>query len=84
MFKSHRLQSHFPNSPHFSLQQKSGLPKTIETNDGQQNQVLQSPILNCLLTCGIINRVVHANSTKKVHNSAKTHQTLKQPHPHGI
>jgi len=46
----------------------TGLLKTIQTNTAQQNQVLQSPILNCLLTWGIINRVgrcLHANSTKK-------------------
>ena len=42
---------------------------------------------NCFLTWKIINRgghCLHANSTNKLHNSAKTHQTLQQPHPPGI
>ena len=42
---------------------------------------------NCVLTWNISNRVghcLHANSTRKRHSSAATHQNLKQPHAPGI
>ena len=40
-----------------------------------------------MLTGDIINRVghcLHEQSTNKLQNSAKTHQTLQQPHPPGV
>ena len=141
----HRLLSHFPSSPHFSLQLRGwsrifwgggalvscststpvnhivqffflqntgcirkpqvisgggGTPCTLPLDPPLQlvSQKQSKPTLlnrtesynhqiNCLLTRNIINRVGHcldANSTNKLHNSAKIHQPLQQPHPPAI
>ena len=72
---------HTKCSPHFSLQlvsQKQSKPTLLNTTKSHNHQ------FDYLLTWNIINRVghcLHANRTNKLHDGAKTHQTLQQPHP---
>ena len=63
------------------VSQKQSKPTLLNKTRSYNHQ------FNCLLTWNTINRVshcLHANSTKKLHKSSKTHQTLKHPHPPGI
>ena len=77
----HRLQSHFPSSPHFSLQ------LVCQKNLNQHCSTKPSPTITSLIACGLGLHYQQSGSLlacvqhKQTHNSAKTHQTLQQPHP---
>ena len=71
----------FPQFPHFSLQ------LVCQKSLNQHCSTKPSPTITSLIACGLglhyqqSGSLLACKQHKQTHNSAKTHQTLQQPHP---